>query len=116
MFSLGSLSGFKSGIIIFFRSTCGDVRCVKSILLLFSRNSIPPDALPVGNEIDFVCSSLVFVSLVFCVTRGVITVSDRTVGKEEKCRGDASSFVNEESRRSFDKLTGVEKLVLIVNG
>jgi hypothetical protein len=46
----------------------------------------------------------------------VITVSDRTVGKEEKCRGDASSFVNEESRRSFDKLTGVEKLVLIVNG
>jgi hypothetical protein len=70
--------------------------------------------------IDFVCSSLVVVSLDFCVTRGVTIVSVRTVGNTEKtgekCRGDASSFVNEESRRSFDKLTGVEKLVLMVKG
>jgi hypothetical protein len=52
----------------------------------------------------------------FCVTRGVIVVSLRTVENGEKCRGDASSFVNEESHRSLDRLIGVEKLVLIVKG
>jgi hypothetical protein len=52
----------------------------------------------------------------FCVTQGVIVVSVRTVGNGEKCRGDASSLVNEESRRSLDRLIGVEKLVLIVKG
>jgi hypothetical protein len=51
----------------------------------------------------------------FCTRRGVIIVSVRTVGIGEKC-GEDSSFDKEESRRSLVRLTGVEKLVLIVRG
>jgi hypothetical protein len=120
LLSFCSSFGSRFGIIILLRSVCDDVTLVKSILLLFNRNSIPPVALlPVGDVINFVCSSLVFVSLDFFMTRGVIIVSVRIVGDGEKTGekcGDCSSFDNDESRRSFVRLIGVEKLVLIVNG
>ena len=120
LLSFCSLPGLRSGIIILFRSIDNDdVIFVKSTLLLFNRNSIPPFALPLGNVIDFACASLVIVSVDFGVIRGVIVVSVRTVGMGEKTgekREDASSFDKEESRRSFVRLTGVEKLVLMVKG
>ncbi len=115
MLSFSSLFGLRSGIIILFRSVCGDVTLVKSILLLFNRNSIPPVALAVGNVIGFFCSLLIIFSLDFWFIRGLIIVSVRIIGIGEKC-GDGSFFINNELLRSFSNSIGVEKLVLIVKG
>ena len=102
------------------RRLVGDVTAVRSILLLFKRNSIPPVAVPVGDAIDFAGSPFVIISLVWDTSRGVIVVSERIVGDGENRRdnrGDGSFFATSRSPwRRLVKLIGVEKLVLIVNG
>lgn len=119
LLSFCSLLGLRSGMMILFRSVRVDVTLLKSILLLFNRNSIPPVALLVGNDIGFVCTSLRMISWVFGARRGVIVASERTVGggeNKDKTCGEDSSLDDEESRRILVRLTGEEKLVLIVNG
>lgn len=79
---LSSPFGFRSGIMIFFRSVRDDITSVKSIVLLFKRNSIPPVALPVDEKIDLLGSLDIDegISSDFGITRGVMMVSVRTVG------------------------------------
>lgn len=91
-----SFCGFKSGICVVWRFFS-----LKSMLLLFNRNSIAPWPLPVGRLIDLGSSSLIK------SIEGVMIATERLVDRGENNGDewdDESSFEIFEFRRRFDEI------------